>query len=256
MLKEIIISIQAYFQAHRFIMKHRLWKWILIPGIIYTTLLVLGLYYFWSSCNQAMTWVFDQVSLKSWLEKFEASWMGFFIIMGYVFAQLLLFFSSFSLFKHFMLMLNAPIFAYLSEKTQSILDGSNFKLHPAQLIKDVQRSIIQSMRNIAWQLIYLVALFILAAVPFAGWITPMIFVFIDCYYTGFSMIDYTNERDALSRSASIDLINHHRGLAIGNGMSFYLFHAVPLGVLFAPGYAVVAATISIHQAKENDVINS
>lgn len=256
MLKEIIISIQSYFQAHSFIMKHRLWKWILIPGIIYTTLLILGLYYFWSSCNTAMTWVFDKVSLKSWLDQLQYSWLNFFIIMGTIFAQLLLFFASFSLFKNFMLMLNAPVFAYLSEKTQSIIDDTPFQLNLKQLYHDVLRSFIQSLRNIAWQLIYVIALFLLATIPFAGWVAPMIFIFVDFYYTGFTMIDYTNERDHLSRSASIELINYHRGLAIGNGMSFYLFHAVPLIAIFAPGYAIVAATLSIHHAKENDVIVS
>jgi len=256
MLKEIIIAIQSYFQAHRFIIKHRLWKWILIPGVLYTTLLIFGLYYFWSSCNMAMTWIFDHLSLRTWMEKLESTWLGVFVIFGYVFANILLFFTSFSLFKHFMLMLNAPVFAYLSEKTQSIIDGTNYELNPNMLFKDVIRAVIQSLRNISWQLIYVMALFILAAIPLAGWIAPMIFVFIDFYYTGFSMIDYTNERDHLSRSASSDLINHHRGLAIGNGMSFYLLHAVPLGSIFAPGYAIVAATLSIHHAKQNDVIIS
>ena len=51
MLKELIISIQAYFEAHNFIIKHRLWKWILIPGLIYTILFIAGFYLFWTSSN-------------------------------------------------------------------------------------------------------------------------------------------------------------------------------------------------------------
>jgi hypothetical protein len=32
MLKEIVIAFQSYAEAHRFIIKHRLWKWIVIPA--------------------------------------------------------------------------------------------------------------------------------------------------------------------------------------------------------------------------------
>jgi CysZ protein len=73
---------------------------------------------------------------------------------------------------------------------------------------------------------------------------------------GFSMLDYSSERNQLSENASIQLIGHHKGLAIGNGMIFYMFHAIPLlGWLLAPGYAVVAATISMHKAKEQQLLN-
>jgi CysZ protein len=81
-------------------------------------------------------------------------------------------------------------------------------------------------------------------------------MFIDCFYMGFSMLDYSCERNKLSSSASIDLIGHHRGLAIGNGMVFYMFHAIPfLGWMLAPSYAVIAATLSMHKAKENKLIS-
>jgi CysZ protein len=64
------------------------------------------------------------------------------------------------------------------------------------------------------------------------------------------MLDYTNERKGLSSSRSIDFINVHKGLAIGNGMVFYLMHALPvIGWVFAPGYAVIAATLSLQPGK-------
>lgn len=44
MLKEIIIAIQSYYNAHRFIVKHKLWQWILIPGVIYAILFCAGIF--------------------------------------------------------------------------------------------------------------------------------------------------------------------------------------------------------------------
>ncbi len=73
---------------------------------------------------------------------------------------------------------------------------------------------------------------------------------VECYYYGFSMLDYSCERNKLSMSESIDFVGKHRGLAIGNGLMFYLMHAVIIiGWIFAPAYAVVAATLSLHKIK-------
>ena len=55
----------------------------------------------------------------------------------------------------------------------------------------------------------------------------------------------------ISASESIYLINNHKGLAIGNGLMFYLMQVIPvLGWILAPAYAVVAATLSLHEVKE------
>ena len=70
------------------------------------------------------------------------------------------------------------------------------------------------------------------------------------------MLDYSSERNGLSSSQSIDFIGQHKGLAIGNGMIFYLLHIIPvLGWVIAPGYAVVAATLSLQQQESKQQIN-
>jgi CysZ protein len=48
-------------------------------------------------------------------------------------------------------------------------------------------------------------------------------------------------------SESIYYINNHKGLAIGNGIVFYLMHWLPvIGWILAPAYAVIAATLSVY----------
>jgi CysZ protein len=75
-------------------------------------------------------------------------------------------------------------------------------------------------------------------------------LFVECYYYGFSMLDYSFERHKLSPSESIEYITKHKGLAIGNGIMFYFMHLLPfVGWILAPAYAVVAATISLYHQK-------
>jgi CysZ protein len=250
LLKEIVIAIQSYFDAHQFIRKHNLWKWILIPGIIYTLLFMAGMYFFWNSSDSAVTWLSKSIGLETWLQHQTNMFLNFLFLMAGIMLRLILVFFYFSLFKYLFLIIGSPVFAYLSEKTSSIIEGREFPFSFNQLMKDAARGIRLALRNTAWQTLYAVSLILLSLVPLAGWITPLIALFVECYYYGFSMMDYSCERNNLSSSESIDFISRHKGLAIGNGLIFYLMHGlVIIGWVLAPAYAVVAATLSLHRIK-------
>lgn len=164
--------------------------------------------------------------------------------------RLILFFFYFSLFKFLFLIVGSPVFAYLSEKTSSIIEGKDFPFSLSQLLKDVVRGIKLALRNSLWQTVYIVSILLLSLVPLFGWITPLIGLFVECYYYGFSMVDYSLERNKLSPAASIDFIGRHKGLAVGNGLMFYLMHIIPVvGWVLAPAYAVIAATLSLYKVK-------
>ena len=251
MLKEIVIAIQSYFRAHQFISKHRLWKWILIPGILYMILFVVGMFFFWESSDAAVTYLSRRMGIDRWLHQQESGILSFFFLMGEIMVRLILVLFYFSLFKYLFLIIGSPLFAYLSEKTESIIEGKDYPFNLKQLLKDVIRGVKLALRNTLWQTVYTVSLLILSFFPVVGWITPVITLFIECYYYGFSMLDYSCERHKLSPSESITYIGNHKGLAIGNGMVFYLMHLVPVvGWVLAPSYAVVAATISVYHQKD------
>ncbi len=252
LLKEIVIAIQSYYRAHQFISKHSLWKWIIIPGILYTILFVVGMYFFWTSSGAAVTYLSEMIGIERWLQQQRSGLLSFVFMMGRMMVQLLLVFFYFSLFKYLFLIIGSPLFAYLSEKTEALLEGKNFPFSWKQLLKDMVRGIKLALRNSLWQTVYAVSILILSFVPVVGWVTPVISLFIECYYYGFSMLDYSCERHKLSPSQSIAFIGNHKGLAIGNGLVFYLMHCIPvLGWVLAPAYAVIAATISLYyQNKE------
>ncbi len=255
MLKEIVTAIQAYFQTHRFINKHRLWKWIIIPGLLYMLLFCAGIYFFWTSSTAAIEWMFVKTGVRGWMDKMNEGWLSFLLIFGRIMIHLVFLMFYFSLFKYMFLILGSPLFAYLSEKTEAILEGKDFPFSFTQLLKDILRGIRIALRNMLWQTVYAVSIFILAFIPVVGWITPLISLLVECYYLGFSMLDYSCERHKLSTSQSIGFIGKHKGLAIGNGLVFLLMHLIPfLGWLLAPSYAVIAATISLYGDKGDKTV--
>ncbi len=251
MLKEIIIAIDSYFKAHRFISRHRLWKWIIIPGLVYALLFCVSMYFFGKSATGVIGYLTDVTGLRNWVQQMQNSWLGFFFTLAGVIIWIILMFFYFSLFKYVWLILGSPIFAYLSEKTASILDGQEHSAGAAQVFKDMWRGVRIALRNTGWQTVYAISILLLSLVPIIGWATPILALFVECYYYGFSMLDYTCERKKLAPAESIAFIGRHRGLAIGNGVVFYLMHfLIGVGWVLAPAYAVVAATISMHGVRE------
>ncbi|MFI5133587.1 MAG: EI24 domain-containing protein [Chitinophagales bacterium] len=246
MLKEIVISIQSFSEAHRFIEKNKLLKWIIIPGIIYTILFITGMYFFIQSSNDAVSWLSSQLRIEGWLQQERSAWLSYFFVMAGIMLRLILFLFYFSLFKYLVLIIGSPVFAYLSEKTESIIEGKDYSFNWIELRKDAYRGIKLALRNAVWQTVYTFLLLLLSLFPLIGWITPVIALFIECYYYGFSMFDYSFARNKFSPSQSIQFIGRHRGLAVGNGLLFYLLHVV---IVFAPAYAIVAATLSVYKIK-------
>lgn len=181
----------------------------------------------------------------------QSSFLGFlFTLSGVIFwlIQMMLYFS---LFKYVILIIGSPVFAYLSEKTEAIIAGRELRFRLHEVRDDMMRGIRIALRNAFWQTIYTLSILLLSIIPIVGWATPLMAVINECFYYGFSMVDYNNARRNMGMANSIYYITHHKGLATGNGLLFYLMHLLPfIGWVLAPAYAIIAATLSMHAIKE------
>ncbi len=248
MLKEIVIGFQSWSEAHRFINQHKLWKWVVIPGIIYTILFITALYFAGKSATAVTEYFTHILELSSWIQKFQNSLLGFLFTFAGIILWLTLLLFYFSFFKYLCLLIGAPVFAYLGRKTESILVNNEPKPGWTGIGKEINRGIVVALRNCGLQTIYFAGLVFLCLVPVVGWITPLIALMIEFHYHGFSMLDYGLARKKFSVSESRKFINRHRGLTISNGFLFYLMHAA---IFFAPTYAIIAATITVSKVKSS-----
>jgi CysZ protein len=246
LLKEIVIAVQSWGEAHSFIQKHKLFRWIIIPGIIYTILFIAGMLFFWHSSDTVVSWVSQKFGIETWLQKTRSEWLSFLFVMMGMMLRLIMVLFYFSLFKYLILIIGSPVFAYLSEKTEAIIEGKEHTLNWPDLKRDARRGIKLACRNAGWQSVYLLALIFLSLVPLVGWITPVIALLMECYYFGYCMLDYSFARNNFSPAQSAAFSGRHKGLAIGNGLLFYLMHIV---IFLAPAYAVIAATLCVHKVK-------
>ncbi|MGX5820150.1 EI24 domain-containing protein [Chitinophaga lutea] len=249
-LREVIGALQSYGKAHQFIQQQRLWKWIIIPGIIYCLLFMVGIYFVWDYSGVFIDYLLNLFALKRWIAELENSFVNFLFLLAGFAVRVVFLLLYFSFFKYLFLIVGSPLFAYLSEKTEAIMQGKDFPFSFGQLLQDVWRGIRLSFRNMLYQTVLMLILAILAFIPILGWLTPLVSLLVECYYFGFSMMDYSFERRQWTMRQSIRYIGQHKGMAVGNGVVFYLGMFIPfIGWILAPCYAVIAATIHLQQQK-------
>lgn len=247
-MKEIVIAFKSWQQARHFIQQHQLLKRILWPGILYSLFTVIGLIVFFISSNQAVSWMSEQIGIEQWLQKERSEWLSFLFVMNGMMLRLVLLLFYFSLFKNLLLIIGSPAFAFLSEKTEALLQHKDHEFNWEEVRKDAQRGIRLAIQNTGKELLYFAALILLTIVPLVGWITPVIALIMQGYYFGVSMLDYSFARHQFTLEQSVRFSSHHKGLAIGNGLLFFAMHVM---VLLAPAYAIIAATLSVQQVKES-----
>lgn len=215
---------------------------------------MVSMYYFGQTCNSFIEWLSLETGLKHWLDKMGSGIIGFVFTIGSLILWLVMMLFYFSMFKFIFLIVGSPVFSYLSEKTEAILENDVTPFTITPLIGDVIRGTQIASRSALWQTVYCLSIFLVSAIPVLGWLTPFMAVLIECYYFGFSMLDYSMKRNNIRRTASIAFIGNHKGLAIGNGIVFYVMHLIPIiGWVLAPAYAVVAATLSLIEFKKNNI---
>ena len=246
MLKEIVIAFQSFGEANLFIRQHKMLKWIIIPGIIYTLLFIVAMILFARSANDAVNCLSLQLRIEPWLQQERSPFLSFIFVMAGIMLRLVLFLFYFALFKYLILIIGSPVFAYLSEKTEAIIDNREYKFNLRQILPDAKRSIRLAFRNAGLQTLYMIGLIFLSLIPVVGWITPLIAIIVECYYYGFSMLDYGLARNDFTPQKSIFYAGRHKGLSIGNGIVFYLLHVI---IVFAPAFAIIASSLSVIKVK-------
>lgn len=248
MLQEFIVVGRSWKQARLLNQQHKLLKEMIVPGIVYAGLFLVGMYFFFKSANDVTEWIGNSLGLADWLQRERSEWLSFLFVMNGMMLQLLLVLIYFSWFKYAILVIGSPLFTYVSEKTEVLVDGQEHSFEWKEVRADAERGIGLALRNAGWQTVYLIALIFLTFIPFVGWITPLIAIALECYYFGFSMLDYSLSRVGYDRAQSFRFVQTHKGLAIGTGFVFLAMHVL---LPFAPVYAIITATLSIQSIKRS-----
>jgi CysZ protein len=207
----------------------------------------MAMYFFGKSATAVIEYFTHIMQLSNWIQKFQNSFLGFLFTFTGIILWLTLLLFYFSFFKYIFLILGSPLFALVSRKIEKIL-GREQSGGGITLQAQVRRGVLVALRNCGLQTIYLFGFILLSLVPVIGWITPLIVLAVECYYHGFSMLDYGFGRVPFSTTESRRFQGKHKGLAFSNGLMFYMMH---VAIVLAPAYAIIAAGLTVHKVKDS-----
>ncbi|MAY83974.1 MAG: hypothetical protein CMP59_07560 [Flavobacteriales bacterium] len=254
LLKDLQFGLEGYSKANKFIFKHKLQYFYLVPLVLSIVLLISG--FSLTGMLNDLLWErlqewWDPDSWDFWGAEFLS---GFLSVLIWLVFRILFFLIYAFVGGYVILIIMAPVLAYISEKTESIILGTDFPFSWSQFFKDIFRGIVLAIRNFFIEILATIVLFFLSFVPLLGFVTGPLLFGISAYFYGFSFMDYTAERRKMKVKESVDFVKQNRGIAIANGGIFALFLLIPfIGVTIATFIAInstVAASISILK-KEN-----
>ncbi len=247
-IQQIKIGLSAYGKAFRFIFKNRM-AWTLIVPLILSILIFAVVQ---SYINDLSEYLKSLTTDWDFIQNSEF-WGG--IFKGLIsFITEIVFLIAFAYFGgYIVLIIMSPFLSYLSEKTEQILTGNEYKFRFKHLISDTFRGILMAIRNLFLETLIIIPAFFLSFIPLVGLLATAFMFIISAYFYGFSFIDYINERQRLSVTESTQMIRKYKWIAIANGSIFALPLIVPLIgsqiSIFVSIFSVVAATIAILEAK-------
>lgn len=244
-----IRSFSQFFGASKFIRKNNLYYFYLIPFLVSVIAYYLLFQVIANYTGLGMDWLTDQLGIEAFINSHEKVWWGkvlkWFEWLIERVIILFVFLLGMIINKYILLALLSPWFAYISEKTEKVMHGTEYNTRLIQLLQDAWRGVIISMRNFVYELsINLICFFFSLFLPVLAPLLFMVNVYAGSYFFGFAMLDYVCERKRLSINESILLIRKNKRVALGIGFGMWLLNYIPVfGLTYASVNGAVASSL-------------
>jgi CysZ protein len=256
-------GVASFFKAFGFVFSNGLWHFIFYPLILWLILFIVGIFlthelgkYIEGIVNGWIQAIPEEGHWLSWLKAIENGWLG--IIIGWIIKLIVLRISA-TFMKYTTLIFLSPVFSILSEITAVKLGLKTPSFSMEQLLKDILRGTLINLRNMLLEYILMLGCFVVTCFfpPLVFLTVPFLFL-VSWYFVGFSMLDYSCERDKMGVTQSIRFVRSNKGLAVGIGFCYWLMFLLPtyvgsfIGMMFGPVMAVVGATLAFAEIKKKE----
>lgn len=253
--EQFALAVKSYMKAISFITNNSLWVYLIYPVIISILLLVGGFSLAASLSETLENWILS-FPIFAGIDALGSIWANFLHFFLRIALNIIFFFIYLTFNKYILLILMSPLMASLSERTEQIISGTKHPFNLIQFVKDVFRGICIAFRNMFIEFSVISLCFIIVWIPVIGWLSPVFLFMLSCYFYGFSMVDYTNERRKMNIEESVKYMRKNKGLIIGNGFVFSLLFALPfIGGMISAILAPVAATIAVLETNNIKITN-
>lgn len=239
-MRNFLNALNCYVAAHRFVREHRLWPFVLIPGL-------LSLLYLSALFTLAVLYSSD-LAAYTFTQWFPESWQGNILsVIGQILIWLVLLVAAYLTYQQIVLVLFSPLLGMLSEiveRKQTGREAPPFRLSSA--VKDIWRGMRINSRYLIRSLLWSVPAWLALFIPLIGTLlSPMLLWLIQAFYGGAGLIDPNLERRKFTVRQSVAFVRQQRARVLGVGCGFLMLLMIPLaGWMLAPAYGTVAATLA------------
>lgn len=216
--KDYYRGLQSYWKALLFVIQHKMYWYAVIPAI-----LMLGIY-------QCGNWIMHHSFVTDTSTMNGIVWYMIKLLIEISVALLFIEFS-----KYLVVTLLSPLLSLLSSRTEYLLTGNVYPYNFKQLVWEIKRGIRIVVRNMVWQYLYFVLLFVVCSFFWDNFTDSPLFYttyIVGFYYYGFTFLDYINERRKLSVEESIIMMRKYRGMTMGIGTIYSLMILVPVNLKY------------------------
>jgi len=258
------IALKSFFKAFEIVFsKWQIAIFLIVPLIINVSLFWGGNKVVGFLIDNVQTWLFSVTGLSdagSMFSGYAKTVIGGIIL--FIFKAIFLFLFAY-VGGYVVLALMAPAFAFLSEKTETIIEGKDYSFNGEKWMRDLIRGIIIVFRNLFIEIgliiLIMLAVFIPIIGPFVALFGSFFLFIVSAYFYGFSFIDYSLERRNLNISQSVKFVRSNRGFVIGNGFIFTLCLMIPLCgptlATFVSVFSAVGASYSVVELEKYNNVN-
>lgn len=254
---EIVMEVlQAYFQAHAFILKFPLKRYLLFSGLFFLILFafsIRGLLFGISKMEEPVTtWLLEHANQYLTLSEDKIK-TG--ITAGFWLARKVIDSNKDSIFLFLFFIIGVPYFSFISSKTEQYHTGKQYTFSFKTFFKELKRGLRISIYLNLKQLYWLAIISLFSLIPYIGVLSPLFVFIVKTYYSGILMTDYSLERHQFDTEQSKVFYKNHKSemFAIGLGMMFLILIPV-IGWFLAPTYAIVTSTLLLSESKKQAVL--
>ena len=155
--------------------------------------------------------------------------------------------------KYFILIVLAPLYSYISEKTEEIFTGKSYPFNLIRFMNDVFRGIRITIRNMIIETVIIIFGGILSFfIPFISPLVILALFLVNCYFMAFNFFDYIAERKKMNISKSTQYMRSNKNTLLGFGFAYNLVALIPfVNWIIAPISAASGAVIADKELPEN-----
>ncbi|MEN9302773.1 MAG: hypothetical protein RL264_1202 [Bacteroidota bacterium] len=242
---KVLIGLAFYFDAHNFILKNKLGKYLLISGILFLLLFSIGINVIINKIESSEPWLTNWIinHLKGYvnisIEDFKVGITAAFWILKTTINS-----NKDSIFTSLFMIIGTPYFSFISEKVRKIITKTSKPFTFKSLISNLKRGLALSIINSFKQLGFVILITLISLIPFIGIISPLLTFIVFAYYNGILMTDYSLESEGINRKESTQFYIQNKPILFSIGLGFMFLLLIPVvGWFLAPTYALTASSL-------------